>query len=122
MGPVMTVERLEAFNDAWGRADVPTLMSFMTEDCVYQASVGPEPGATFAGRTEVEKGFALMLALDRDSESKGGRCFVTSKVGVAEWSYNTPIDGRRVEVRGCDIFEFEGDTIKRKDAFRKVFG
>jgi len=24
-------------------------------------------------------------------------------------------------IRGCDVFEFEGDLIRRKDAFRKVY-
>jgi hypothetical protein len=41
--------------------------------------------------------------------------------GVAEWSFyeNTP-DGTGRLIRGCDIFEFAGDKIRKKDAFRKV--
>jgi len=32
-----------------------------------------------------------------------------------------PPHGRTILVRGCDIFEFVGDKIRKKDAFRKVF-
>jgi ketosteroid isomerase-like protein len=119
--PSMTLARLEAFNDAWSRGDVPTLMSFMTEDCVYQASVGPEPGRTFRGHAAVQAGFEEMLAHDASGESRGGRCVVMGDIGIAEWSYVHMIDSVRTEVRGCDIFEFAGDKIRRKDAFRKSF-
>jgi ketosteroid isomerase-like protein len=117
----MTLERLEQFNTAWAQGDVATLMTFMTDDCIYQASVGPEPGETFRGHAAVEAGFRRMLAHDGDSESRGGRCAVLGDLGIAEWSYVKAEEGRRVETRGCDIFEFEGDRIRRKDAFRKTF-
>ena len=119
--PQMTLARLERFNDAWSRGDVEELMSFITEDCIYEASVGPEPGRTFIGRAQVEKGFRQMLQHDGDAESKGGRCAVLADLGIAEWSYVKIAAGRPVEIRGCDIFEFSGDMIRRKDAFRKVF-
>lgn len=122
MARTMTLERLQQFNDAWSRGDVDVLMTFMTEDCVYEASVGPEPGRTFTGRTEVEAGFRAMLSHDSDGESKGGRCAVLGDLGIAEWSYVKTENGRAVEIRGCDIFEFVGDRIRRKNAFRKVFG
>lgn len=119
--PLMTQARLEAFNEAWSRGDIPALMSFMTEDCIYQASVGPEPGRTFRGRDAVEAGYREMLAHDAGGESRGGRCLVMGDIGIAEWCYVYTIDGARTEVRGCDIFEFVGDKIRRKDAFRKSF-
>lgn len=42
-------------------------------------------------------------------------------LGVAEWAFHekTP-DGAGRLIRGCDIFEFAGDKIRKKDAFRKV--
>jgi ketosteroid isomerase-like protein len=49
----MTEERLREFAAAWARHDVETLMTFLTDDCVYEASVGPEPGRTYAGREAV---------------------------------------------------------------------
>ena len=31
-------------------------------------------------------------------------------------------DGAELRVRGCDLFEFEGDLIRTKNAFRKQLG
>ena len=48
MGDVIaevTTELLQAFADAWNRHDVDALMSFMTEDCVFEASAGPTSAA-----------------------------------------------------------------------------
>jgi len=122
-GPVMTPERLRAFGVAWNNGDVDTLMSFMTDDCIYSASVGPEPGRTYRGRDEVRQGFAAMLSFDAAGESRDGPVVVCGTWGSAQWSYVfTEPDGTTTEVRGCDLFEFRGDKITRKDAFRKAAG
>ena len=117
----MTEERLRKFAAAWARGDVNELMTFMTPDCVYEASVGPEPGKTYAGFAAVRQGFEEMLAYDATGESRSGPIFISGDKGVMEWSYiQKKVDGRAVELRGCDIFEFRGDQIRRKNAFRKT--
>jgi ketosteroid isomerase-like protein len=111
---------LERFGQAWARADIEQLMSLITDDCVYSASVGPEPGCTYAGHAAVREGFASMLAFDASGEPREGRTFVAGCLAVAEWSYvHRSTAGDRREVRGCDIVEFRGRQICRKDAFRK---
>ena len=110
----MTLERLARFGDAWRRKDVEALMEFMTDDCEFRASVGPEPGTTFRGRDDVRRGFELMLRDDEQAEARSGHAFIDGDVGVAQWSFG--------DVRGCDVFEFDGDLIKVKDAYRKVQG
>ncbi|HEX7778658.1 MAG TPA: nuclear transport factor 2 family protein [Vicinamibacterales bacterium] len=118
----MTIERLLAFGDAWNRGDVDDIMSYFAGECTYYASVGPEPGRTYEGREAVRQGVIDMLAYDRGGRSKAGAAFVADKRGVAEWSYEfTAGDGTVTAIRGCDVFEFEGDLIRRKDAFRKVY-
>ncbi|WP_165423083.1 nuclear transport factor 2 family protein [Ktedonosporobacter rubrisoli] len=118
----MTEERLQAFAEAWARHDVDMLMTFLTEDCIYEASVGPEPGKTYKGREAVRQGMLDMLAYDGQGESRGGPIDIFGEKGVAQWSYVwTEPDGRVIELRGCDIYEFRGDKISRKNAFRKAF-
>ena len=47
----VTLEVLQAFADAWNRHDVDALMSFMADDCVFEASAGPAVcGTRYAGR------------------------------------------------------------------------
>jgi ketosteroid isomerase-like protein len=117
----MTVERLTRFNEAWARGDVDELMTYLTDDCVYSASVGPEPGQTFTGRDEVRRGIERMLAHDAAGEGHTGRVWVAGDVGAAEWSYVfSDADGGEREVKGCDLFQFRGDLIAVKDAYRKT--
>ncbi len=117
----MSPERLASFNRAWGDSDLNALMDLVSEDCVYAASVGPEPGTTYVGRDEVRRGFTELLAYEEDcEEGRGGPIYIHGNRGFCEWSYRLPqADGSRVEVRGCDFFEFEGNRIRRKDAFIK---
>jgi ketosteroid isomerase-like protein len=123
MSAAMTVERLAEFGDAWRRKDLDALMAFMTDDCEFRASVGPEPGTTFVGRAQVRRGFALMLRYDQAAEAHGGHAFVDGDLGASRWSFAYPgEDGGTVEVRGCDLYVFEGDRIRVKDAYRKVLG
>lgn len=116
----MTLERLQEFDDAWARRDIESLMQFITDDCEYHASVGPEPGERFIGKDEVRRGFQAMLDHDASSESLPGTMYVHGDRGVAEWSYkSTDESGQTTVVRGCDLFEFVGDQISLKNAFRK---
>src|SRR5215207_4795486 len=119
----MTLERLAAFGDAWRRKDVDALMEFVTDDVVYRPSVGPDPGQTLRGRDAVREGFAQMLAHDAAAEPHGGPAWVFGDRGVGLWSYvEQHEDGRRVEVEGIDLYEFDGDKIRLKDAYRKTYG
>jgi rhodanese-related sulfurtransferase/ketosteroid isomerase-like protein len=119
----MTIERLGQFGAAWACGDLDALMGFVTDDCVYLASVGPEPGTTYRGREEVRRGFAAMLAYDRGREWQAGTVVVAGDRGFAEWSFTeTTTDGGRRLIRGCDLFEFRDGRISRKDAYRKVLG
>ena len=116
------LQLLKQFGDAWNARDIDELMSMMTDDCVYCASVGPEPGTTYVGKEAVRQGFLAMLAFDSDGVSRAGRVFIAGSVGVSEWSYLFRAGlGADFEIRGCDIFEFRSGRISRKDAFRKSF-
>jgi len=119
--PAMTLPRLQQFSAAWTAGDLDALMSYMTDDCVYHASIGPEPGSTYRGKDEVRRGFAAVLAYDHGRERHDGTAFIHGNVGVAEWSfYEEAPDGTGRLIRGCDIFEFADSKIRKKDAFRKV--
>jgi ketosteroid isomerase-like protein len=55
----VTVEVLQDFADAWNRHDVEALLSSITDDCVCEASAGPDVcGTRYGGREAVRAGFA----------------------------------------------------------------
>jgi len=117
----VTTEVLQAFADAWNRHDVDALMSFMAEDCVFEASAGPEVcGTRYAGREAVRAGFEDVWATFPDAHWSGARHFVSGDRGVSEWTFTgTRADGTRVEVRGCDLFTFRDGKIALKNSYRK---
>lgn len=117
----VTIETLQAFADAWNRHDIDALMSFMTDDCVFESSVGEEAcGTKFAGREAVRRGFAMAWQSIPDALWEDARHFVDGDRGVSEWTFTgTRPDGQRIEVDGCDIFHFRGGKIAKKNSFRK---
>lgn len=116
---------LEAFTRAWRDKDLDALMQLMTSDCEFRSSVGPGPGARFVGAVEVRRGFALFLGPPgpRGAVSQSTGDLVCEDFAVTRWvTRSSNPDGSLVEVRGCDVFEFEGSRIKVKDTYRKVLG
>ncbi len=109
----------DAFAAAWFARDLDALMALVTDDVVYGASVGPEPGRTFRGGVEVRKGFSVMLALDDAASSEVASALFAGSVACVEWQY-TRLGEPAPSVRGIDRLEFRGGRISRKEAYRKV--
>jgi hypothetical protein len=115
----MTDERLLEALEAWNRQDPDLVLSYMTADCTYHASFGPELfGKTYVGSAKVREGLVTFFESYPGGEFVGTEVWVNGEHGSAEWTFVAPSVG--VEVRGCDLFEFDGDLIKTKNAFRKA--
>ncbi|HJX27998.1 MAG TPA: nuclear transport factor 2 family protein [Thermoanaerobaculia bacterium] len=117
----VTTQWLQAFAHAWNRHDLDAVMSFMTDDCVFEASAGPEVcGTRFEGREAVRAAFAEVWATFPDAHWGNARHFVCGDRGVSEWTFTgTRGDGIRVEVHGCDLFRFHEGRIALKNSYRK---
>lgn len=117
----VTTDTLDAFAQAWNRHDADALMSFMSDDPVFEASAGPDAcGIRYAGREAVRAAYADVWATCPDAHWGHARHFVFGDRGVSEWTFTgTKADGSRVEVHGCDLFTFRGDKIALKNSYRK---
>ncbi len=118
----VTTATLEAFSDAWNRHDVDALMSFMTEDCVFQTAAGPDAcGTRHVGQAAVRKAFASAWELVPDAQWRNGVHSVQGDFGTSQWTFTgTAADGGRIEVDGIDVFTFRNGKIHLKNVFRKV--
>ena len=89
---------LHDFADAWNRHDVDALMTFMADDCVFEASAGPDvAGTRNVGREEMRAGFAGVWVAFPDAHWGDARHFVCGSRGVSEWTFTgTRADGTRV--------------------------
>ncbi|MCZ6805113.1 MAG: nuclear transport factor 2 family protein [Proteobacteria bacterium] len=117
----VTVELLRAFADAWNRHDVKGLMSFMTEDCVFETSAGDDVcGTRYEGAEAVRRGYSKSWKDFPDAQWNDARHFVIGDRGVSEWVFTgTNADGKQSEVAGCDIFTFRDGKIAIKNSYRK---
>ena len=120
----ITSEFLDAFAEAFNRHDVPAILAAMTEDCVFEASAGPDVcGRRYQGQRDVGKAFAEVFETFPDARWRGARHVVAGDRGFSEWTFSgTRADGIRVEVTGCDLFAFRDGMIAVKNSYRKQRG
>ena len=109
----MTNQQLIAFSKAWASRDIGQAMRFFTEDCEYATSTGK----VFRGWNSVAEGVAEMMQYDASAQATVSNIKITGSFGYWEWEYTFP-DGQIIY--GCDCFEFMGNLIRKKNAFRKI--
>ncbi len=109
---------LEAFN----LHDLDSIMEFFADDAVFEMPRGPDPwGKRFVGKSQVREGLTTRFAGIPDVHYGNDRHWVCGDRGCSEWMLTgTTTAGVKVEVRGCDLFEFRGDKITRKDSYWKI--
>jgi taurine dehydrogenase small subunit len=123
MGDGRRLEVLQQVLDAFNRHDLDAIMSFFSDDCVFESPRGAERwGRRFVGKEEVRGGLAARFEGIPDVHYGEDDHFVNGNRGVSEWTITgTTVDGDRVDVRGCDLWTFrEDDKIIRKDSFWKI--
>ena len=120
--PEVTTATLEAFLAAFNAHDVDAIMAFFTEDCRFEMPRGPAPdGRRLVGKDAVREGIRSRLEGIPDIRYEDDRHFVCGDRGVSEWTIRgTQRSGEPIEVRGCDLFEFTGGLISRKDSYWKI--
>jgi ketosteroid isomerase-like protein len=116
-----TVKLLDRFADAWNRHDLDALMSMMTDDCVFQASAGPDvDGQRSNGQQAVRAAFADVFDTFPDAHWANPTHFLSGNRAVSEWTFTgTRKDGSRVEVTGCDLLTLRNGKIAVKNSYRK---
>jgi steroid delta-isomerase-like uncharacterized protein len=116
-----TIAILDGFANAFNAHDVARILSYMTDDCVFQASAGPDAdGERFAGKDAVKKAFEDVFKTYPDAKWTNVRHFISGERAVSEWTFTgTKKDGSKVEVTGCDLFTFRDGKIAIKNSYRK---
>jgi ketosteroid isomerase-like protein len=112
---------LDTLFAAFNRHDAAGVMACMTEDVVFDTAAGPDIcGRRLRGAAEVKAAFEATWTSMPDVSWACTRHAVFGDRGVSEWIFRaTAQNGQRIEVDGCDLFEFRGGHICTKSAFRK---
>src|SRR5687767_15923120 len=68
---------LQSFANAFNAHDVKLIMSHMTEDCIFEASTGPDfNGEKFVGQDQVKKAFETVFETFPNAHWGNARHFV----------------------------------------------
>jgi hypothetical protein len=118
----MTLERATEFGSSWNSGDPELVTSFFADDGVYYASVGPDRlGRTFTGKDEIRKGVRIFFDRFPGGRFENLRVVVAGNFGTFEWDFVArDASGNSVTTAGCDLLEFRGNMVIKKNAFRKV--
>lgn len=118
----ISVETLRNILDAFNRHDLDDIMAAFADDAVFESPRGPHPwGTRFVGKKAVREGLAMRFSGIPDVHYGEDRHFVTGDRGASEWLLaGTTTAGERIEVRGCDLWEFRDGLVIRKDSYWKI--
>lgn len=106
------------FLDAFNRNDLDAVMTFFTDDAVYDELHGKLNEGKAAIREafvpQFEGKFGTMEFIEDDT-------FIDADAGkvMSGWDLHMEKDGSPVVLRGLDLLQFEGDKIVRKQTFVK---
>lgn len=118
----VTVDALKEIAEAFNRHDLDAIMEFFAEDCVLEMPRGPHPwGERYQGKSQVREGLATRFAGIPDVHYGDDRHWVCGNMGVSEWTLTgTATSGDRLELRGCDHWEFRDGKVLKKDSYWKI--
>lgn len=113
------VDLTERFVDAFNKMDIDGVVSFFSDDAVYEDSRGGShtgPAAIRQAFTPLVGGAMGQIRFDAED------LFMEEDTGkvMASWKLNMEVDGKSVVVRGLDCLHFRGDKLVRKLAYMKA--
>ena len=116
------IDVLRRMVDAFNRQDLEAALALFTEDAVFESSRGQDPwGRRFAGKDELREGITSRFASIPVGTYQDDMHFVFGDRGFSEWTLRgITAEGEEIDVRGCDIWTFEGDRVARKNSFWKI--
>ena len=115
-----SVRTVLAFNQAFNRHDIPTMMALMSADVVFENTAPAPDGTVYQGKEAItrfweeffEKSPQALITIE-DIFGLGRRC-------VMRWRYEwVDEQGENGHVRGVDIYRIEDDLIVEKLSYVK---
>lgn len=120
----VTVDTLKQVLEAFNRHDLDAIMEYFSEDCCFDFPRGPEPwGQRFTGKAQVREALASRFKGIPDVHYGDDQHWISSDGtrGVSEWTLSgTTTAGVKLQVRGCDLWEFQDGKVTRKNSFWKI--
>ncbi len=114
--PVVEVDFLESYADAWNARDIDRIMQAMSPDCVFETAGGnADCGVRSVGQNAVRDRFVTVWSAMPTAEWIAEAHFVRGCRCCSEWVFRgEDHKGREVRFSGCDFFTFSDGKIRVK--------
>ena len=115
-----TIEVINRFNEAFNRHDVSTMMTMMTDDCIFDNTYPSPDGERFEGQEAVRHFWEEFFRSSPDAVFEAEEMFALGDRCVIRWRYNWKnADGSPGHVRGVDVFSVRDGKVAEKLAYVK---
>ena len=118
----VTMELLDAIQDAFNRQDVDGILSYFADDCEWLMARGPAPreGRRCRGKAEIGEVLATRFKQIPDMRWVDMRHWIMGDKALSEWIVQgTSLDGDTIDLLGCDLWEFRNGLVVKKDTYWK---
>ena len=118
----ITIELLDAIQDAFNRHDVDGILAHFADDCEWLMARGPAPrdGRRCRGKAEIRAVLAERYGRIPDMRWVDMRHWIFGDKALSEWVVQgTSVDGEQLDYLGCDLWEFRDGKVVKKDTYWK---
>ncbi len=113
------VELVIRFNDALNAHDVQQMMSYLTDDTIFENTYPPPEGSRFEGRLAVTFFWEDFFRFDHEQNIAIEEIFACAGRCVMRWIYRWTDNGVSGYIRGVDIYTFQDGKISAKYSYVK---
>jgi hypothetical protein len=117
----ITMDQLLALVDAFNNHDLNAIVDGFTDDGLFILASGPDgAGTRFQGKDAIRDALEGRFAAVPDIQWSEGKHWVTGNKALSEWRVTGTLpNGDALNCLGCDLWEFAGGKVSRKDTYYK---
>lgn len=120
----VTIELLDAIQDAFNRQDVDAILSFFADDCEWLMARGPDApeGRRLTGKQAIAEVLRARFKVITDMRWDEMRHWIVDDTkALSEWVVRGTLpDGGKIDLVGCDLWEFRDGMVTKKDTYWKT--
>jgi len=109
-----------AFNEAFNRHDVASMMQLMSDDCLFENTDPAPDGAVYSGKEAVTQFWQDFFRESPQAHIEIEEIFGLGNRCIMRWRYDwAEVAGKKGHVRGVDLFQIKDGSICEKLSYVK---
>ena len=120
----ITIELLDAIQDAFNRHDVDAILSYFADDCEWLMARGPNTpeGRRCIGKQEIGEVLRDRYQIIKDMRWVNMRHWIVDdSKALSEWNVQGTLpEGKSFDYLGCDLWAFREGKVIKKDTYWKT--